>query len=259
MKIATWNINSLGLRLPRLTEWLAAHAPDVLCLQELKLEDARFPSDALREAGYESHCFGQRTYNGVAILVRSTLGPATEVERGFVGHDDDQKRALALTAGGIRFACFYVPNGQAVGSEKYRYKLAWCEAATQWLAAQRARHPAFVLAGDFNIAPEDRDVHDPELWRGAIMCSEPEREFFRRWVALGLVDSFRLFAQPEKTFSWWDYRQLSFPKNKGLRIDHLLLTADLAERCTSCVIDRASRKGVKPSDHAPVIAEIAPA
>ncbi len=259
MKIATWNINSLNLRLPRLLGWLAANTPDVLCLQEIKLEDARFPADALREAGYEGHCYGQRTYNGVAILARTALGPATDIERGFVDHVDEQKRALALTVGGIRIACFYVPNGQAVGSEKYRYKLDWCAAATQWLSAQRTRYPSLALAGDFNIAPEDRDVHDPELWRGAVMCSEPEREVFRRWIALGFVDSFRLFAQTGNVFTWWDYRQLAFPKNHGLRIDHVLLTPDLAARCTACVIDRNARKGVKPSDHAPVIAELAPA
>lgn len=259
MRIVTWNINSLNMRLPRVLEWLKAHDPDVVCLQETKLEDGRFPHDELRSAGYEGYCFGQRTYNGVALLVRNTLAEPADVTRGLDPYADVQKRAIAATIDGVRIVCLYVPNGQSPGSDKYRYKLEWCNGATAFLREQRTRYDALAVVGDFNIAPEDRDVHDPEAWRGAIMCSEPERAVFRQWVALGLVDSFRLFPQPEKVFSWWDYRQLAFPKNHGLRIDHILLSPDLAARCTSCRIDRNARKGVKPSDHAPVIAEIAPA
>lgn len=259
MKLVTWNINSLNLRLPRVLDWLAAHRPDVLGLQELKLEDERFPHEALREAGYESFCFAQRTYNGVALLVRRDYAQAEDVARGMVTHEDDQKRSIAATIAGVRVVCFYVPNGQSVGSEKYTYKLGWCRNATSFLRDELARHPRLALVGDFNIAPEDRDVHDPELWRGQILCSEPERTMFREWTGLGLADSFRLFDQPEKTFSYWDYRQLSFPKNKGLRIDHILLTPELAKQCTACRIDRNARKGTKPSDHAPVIVEIADA
>ena len=164
---------------------------------------------------------------------------------------------IAATIGGIRIVDFYVPNGQSIDSDKYRYKLEWCRAATAFLAGELARHPRLAVLGDFNIAPEDRDVHDPDLWRGQVLCSEPERAVFREWLGLGLKDSFRLFEQPEKTFSWWDYRQLAFPKNHGLRIDHILLSPSLAAACTSCRIDRNARKGEKPSDHAPVIAEIA--
>jgi exodeoxyribonuclease III len=259
LKIATWNINSINLRLPRLVDWLAAHAPDVLCLQETKLEDQRFPHLELAAAGYRAHCFGQRTYNGVAILVREGLPHATDVVMGLDPYPDEQKRAIAATVDGVRIVCFYVPNGQRPGSDKYGYKLEWCAAATDFLRREVATHPALVVVGDFNIAPDDRDVHDPERWRDAIMCSEPERDVYRAWIALGLVDAFRLFPQPEGTFTWWDYRQLAFPKNHGLRIDHVLLSPSLAERCTRCMVDRNSRKGAKPSDHAPVIAEIATA
>ena len=257
LKLVTWNVNSLSMRLPRLVQWLADNAPDIVCLQETKIEDARFPRDALADAGYLAHFAGQRTYNGVAILVRPTL-QVTDIVPGIAGFEDEQKRVLSATIGETRVVCVYVPNGQAVGSDKYQYKLDWCRAATAFVAAELARHPRLVVSGDFNIAPEDCDVHDPELWRGQVMCSEPERAVFRDWIRLGLKDSFRLFEQPEKTFSWWDYRQLAFPKNHGLRIDHILLSPALAAACTSCRIDRNARKGAKPSDHAPVIAEIAP-
>lgn len=257
MKIATWNVNSLTVRLPRLLDWLAANAPDVVCLQETKIDDARFPRDELARAGYVAHFAGQRTYNGVAVLVKGDLAPATDIVTALPEFADEQKRVLAATVAGVRVVNFYVPNGQAIDSDKYAYKLAWCAAATRYLRAELARADRVAVAGDFNIAPEDRDVHDPALWEGQVLCSPSERAAFRDWLSLGLKDSFRLFAQPEKTFSWWDYRQLAFPKNRGLRIDHILLSAPLSEHCTGCRIDRNARKGDKPSDHAPVIAEIA--
>ena len=257
MKLATWNVNSLGVRLPRLVDWLAATRPDVLCLQETKTDDAKFPRRELTDAGYAVHFAGQRTYNGVALLVRDGVGAVEDVVTALPEFADPQKRVIAATVGGTRIVDFYVPNGQSLESDKYRYKLDWCRAATAFLASELVRHPALAVAGDFNIAPEDRDVHDPDLWRGQVLCSESERAVFRGWLALGLKDSFRLFDQPEKTFSWWDYRQLAFPKNHGLRIDHILLSPVLAAKCTSCRIDRNARKGERPSDHAPVIAELA--
>jgi exodeoxyribonuclease III len=257
VKLATWNVNSLNVRLPRLIGWLADEKPDAVCLQETKTEDAKFPHRELTEAGYASHFSGQRTYNGVALLVRVGTGDARDIVTALPGIDDPQKRVIAATVAGLRITCLYVPNGQSVDSDKYRYKLDWCRAATAWLRDESSRHPALAVAGDFNVAPEDRDVHDPDLWRGQVLCSDPERAVFRGWLALGLQDSFRLFDQPEKTFSWWDYRQLAFPKNRGLRIDHILLSAPLAAKCTACRIDRNARKGERPSDHAPVIAEIA--
>ncbi len=221
------------------------------------MEDAKFPHRELADAGYAAHCTGQRTYNGVALLVRDGVGTAEDVVKSLPGFADEQKRVIAATVGDIRVVDFYVPNGQALDSDKYRYKLDWCRAATAFLASELARHPRLAVTGDFNIAPEDRDVHDPDLWRGQVLCSEPERAVFRGWLGLGLTDSFRLFDQPERTFSWWDYRQLAFPKNHGLRIDHILLSSPLAGTCTACRIDRNARKGEKPSDHAPVVAEIA--
>jgi exodeoxyribonuclease-3 len=256
VKLATWNVNSLNVRLPRLLDWLPVAAPDVLCLQETKLEDAKFPRKELARAGYASHFAGQRTYNGVALLVRDGAGPAGDVVTALPDLADPQKRVVAATIDGIRVIDLYVPNGQSVDSDKYRYKLDWCAAATRFLAAELARHERLVVAGDFNIAPEDRDVHDPTLWAGQVLCSEPERAVFRAWLDLGLRDSFRLFDQPPQTFSWWDYRQLAFPKNRGLRIDHILLSPALAQACSACRIDRNARKGDKPSDHAPVIVEL---
>jgi exodeoxyribonuclease III len=257
VKIATWNVNSLNVRLPRLLAWLALETPDVVCLQETKVEDAKFPRMEIEAAGYAAHYSGQRTYNGVALLLRHGSVEPSDIVAALPDFADPQKRVIAATVDGLRVVCFYVPNGQSIDSDKYRYKLDWCRAATEWLRAESARHPALAVAGDFNIAPEDRDVHEPELWRGQVLCSDPERAVFRDWQALGLKDSFRLFEQPDKTFSWWDYRQLAFPKNRGLRIDHILLSTELAALCTSCRIDRNARKGDKPSDHAPVIAEIA--
>ena len=255
MKLVSWNINSLNVRLPRLIDWLAANSPDVVCLQETKLEDAKFPAAAFDQAGYAAYFAGQKTYNGVAILARRGL-EVVDVVAGVDDFVDEQKRLLAATVAGVRVVCAYVPNGQAVDSDKYRYKLAWCEAVAAHLKNALARHPVLAMAGDFNVTPDDRDVHDPALWAGQILCSEPERAAFRSFLAAGLADSFRLFEQPPKTFSWWDYRQLAFPKNHGLRIDHILLSAPLAARCAESRIDRNARKGEKPSDHAPVIAEL---
>ena len=253
MKLAAWNVNSLKVRLPQLLEWLSTRNPDVVCLQETKLEDHNFPREEIEAAGYQVVFSGQKTYNGVALLARET---PTDVICGNPYFPDPQKRLIAATVGDIRIVCAYFPNGQAVGSEKYEYKLAWLTALERWLAEQLAANPKLVLAGDFNIAPEDRDVHNPSAWAGQILCSDPERDAFKRLLALGLKDSFRLFEQPEKSFSWWDYRMLGFQKNQGLRIDHILLSTPLAEHCVAASIDREMRKLERPSDHAPVTAEI---
>lgn len=254
--LAAWNVNSLTIRLPRLLPWLESARPDVVCLQETKLEDAKFPVQAIADAGYAAHFCGQKTYNGVAILARRDLA-VEDVRMGIDGFADEQKRVIAATVAGIRVVGVYVPNGQSVGSDKYQYKLAWYAALTAMVRGELARHPDVAVAGDFNVAPEDRDVHDPAAWAGQVLCSEPERAAFRALLDVGLQDSFRLFEQPEKTFSWWDYRMLGFPKNHGLRIDHVLLSPTLAARCTASRIDRNMRKGEKPSDHAPVVVELA--
>lgn len=252
MKIASWNVNSLKVRLPHLLDWLAESRPDVVCLQELKLEDHNFPRAEIEAAGYQVAFSGQKTYNGVALLARA---PIADVVVGNPHFADEQKRLISGTIGDVRVVCAYMPNGQAVGSDKYEYKLRWLDALAVWLDEERVRFPKLALCGDFNIAPDDRDVHDPAAWAGQILCSEPERDAFRRFLGLGLADSFRLFEQPAKTFSWWDYRNLGFPKNLGLRIDHVLLSAPLAEKCTAAGVDRAPRKRERPSDHAPVWAE----
>ncbi len=255
MILATWNVNSLNVRLPRLIAWLAAQRPDVVCLQETKLVDAKFPTAELADAGYAAYFAGQPTYNGVAILVREGL-PATDVATGIPGFADEQKRLIAATVAGIRVVCVYVPNGQSVDSDKYGYKLEWCAAAARLLRDERARHESLAVLGDFNVAPDDRDVHDPAAWAGQVLCSAPERAAFQAFLDIGLVDSFRLSEQPPQTFSWWDYRQLAFPKNRGMRIDHILLSAPLAARCTASRIDRNARKGEKPSDHAPALVDL---
>ncbi len=254
MKLASWNVNSLKIRLPQLLEWLAASQPDVVCLQETKLEDHSFPREEIEAAGYEAAFFGQKTYNGVALLSRHGLNAITLGNPHF---EDEQKRLIAATVGTTRVICAYMPNGQAVGSDKYHYKLNWLQALTDWLREELAAHPQLALAGDFNIAPEDRDVHNPAAWAGQILCSDAERAAFKRMLSLGLKDSFRLFDQPEKAYSWWDYRMLGFQKNNGLRIDHILLSRPLAERCVAAGIDREMRKRERPSDHAPVTAELA--
>jgi exodeoxyribonuclease-3 len=254
LTLATWNVNSLKVRLQHLLDWLGTHAVDVVCLQETKLPDDKFPVDVLQQAGYESVFAGQKTYNGVAILTRrATVGAATDVQANLPNFQDEQKRLIAATVAGVRVVCGYFPNGQAVGSEKYDYKLRWIAALNSWLQGELARSPQLALLGDYNVAPDDRDVHDPKAWEGQVLFSEPERQAFRDLVALGLVDSFRLFEQPERSYTWWDYRMLAFRRKMGLRIDHILLSKALAARCTACTIDVEPRRLEQPSDHAPVI------
>jgi exodeoxyribonuclease-3 len=254
MKLATWNVNSLRVRLPHLLDWLTRQAPDVACLQETKTEDANFPVEALAAAGYAAAFAGQKTYNGVAIVARM---PLADVQIGIPGFEDEQKRVVTATADGVRVVCAYVPNGQAVGSDKYEYKLRWLRALAGWLRGELERHPRLAVLGDYNVAPEDRDVHDPALWRGQVLCSDEERAAFRRLLDLGLKDGFRLLEQPEKSFTWWDYRMNQFKRNMGLRIDHILVSPALAPRLSRCAIDLEPRRLERPSDHAPVIAEIA--
>lgn len=252
MKLATWNVNSLKVRLPHLADWLAKARPDIVCLQELKTEDAKFPRADLEAVGYQSAFAGQKTYNGVAILARSA---PLDVSFGIPGFLDEQKRVIAATVDGVRVICVYCPNGQAVGSEKYEYKLRWFAALKDYVAAELTRRPQLAVAGDFNVAPEDRDVHDPKAWEGQVHVSEPERAAWRALLGLGLKDAFRLFEQPEKIYSWWDYRMVAFRRNAGLRIDQVLVSAELAQRCTACSVVKEPRKLERPSDHAPVVAE----
>jgi exodeoxyribonuclease-3 len=255
MDIATWNVNSLKVRLPHVVDWLRANPVDVLCLQETKLRDEHFPHSQLAELGYECAFAGQPTYNGVAILARrDTVGDPASVVVGNPLFPDEQKRLISADLSGVRVVCAYFPNGQAVGSDKYDYKLRWIDALADWLA--RPAPAPVVLLGDFNIAPEDRDVHDPKAWEGQVLCSAAERERFAKLVSLGFVDAFRLFDQPPKTYSWWDYRQMAFRRNAGLRIDHILVPQAMASRVRECRIDREPRKREQPSDHAPVIARI---
>jgi exodeoxyribonuclease-3 len=253
MKIATWNVNSLKVRLPHLLQWLNDNPVDVLCLQETKLTDEKFPMAEINSAGYQVAFSGQKTYNGVAILSRH---PIQDVVRNNPRFEDEQQRIIAATIEGMRIICAYVPNGQTVDSDKYMYKLAWLAALREWLAEELRQHEELAILGDYNIAPEDRDVHDPAAWEGAVHVSDKERAALAALVELGLVDSYRQFEQPEKTYSWWDYRQLAFRRNAGLRIDHILLSPKLAQRCSACTIDRAPRKWEQPSDHVPVIATL---
>ena len=253
MKLATWNVNSLNVRLPHVLDWLGTHQPDVLCLQELKQEDAKFPIAAFDDIGYHAVFDGQKTYNGVAILSRSR---PEDVSRGMRGFDDPQKRVIAATIEGIRVVCVYIPNGQSIGSDKYQYKLSWLNALAGYMQNEIAEYPDVALLGDYNIAPEDRDVYDPKAWEGQVLCSVPERDALKRLVNLGLQDAYRLFPQPEKSYSWWDYRMNGFKRNLGLRIDHILLTPTVAARCESAAIDIEPRKWERPSDHAPVVAEL---
>ena len=253
MRIATWNVNSLRVRLPHLLDWLRDAQPDVLCIQETKTEDANFPTADLRAAGYQAAYCGQKAYNGVAILSRT---PITDVAYSIPDFADDPKRCIHATVDGIRIVCLYAPNGEAPGTEKYAYKLRWYQALTAWLQAELPRRPRLAVLGDLNIAPEPRDVHDPKRWEGKIHFSEPERAAFRTVVEVGLKDAFRLFEQPEKQFTWWDYRLKAFERGWGLRIDHILLAPALATKCSSCTIDVEPRKRERPSDHAPVIAQL---
>jgi exodeoxyribonuclease III len=254
LRLATWNVNSLKVRLPHLLDWLSAARPDVVCLQETKTEDANFPSAELERAGYQSVYCGQKAYNGVAILSR---GPITDVAHGIPDFADDPKRTIAATIGDIRVVCLYAPNGEAPGTEKYAYKLRWYEALARWLTAELPRRPQLAVLGDMNVAPEDRDVHNPKRWEGKIHVSAPERASLKAVSQVGLVDAFRLFPQPEKSFSWWDYRLKAFERGWGLRIDLVMLSPALAACCSACTIDVAPRRLERPSDHAPVIADLA--
>lgn len=253
MKLATWNVNSLKVRLPQVLQWLADNPVDVLCLQETKLTDDKFPVADIEKAGYQVVFTGQKTYNGVAILSKHAM---SEVVKNNPRFEDEQRRIIAATIEGMRVVCAYFPNGQAVGSDKYQYKLRWIESLRDWLATEMDTHESLALLGDYNIAPEDRDVHDPAAWQGQVLCSEPERAEFQHLVSLGLKDAFRLFEQPEKIYSWWDYRMMAFRRNMGLRIDHILLSQPLAARCSACLVDKMPRKWEQPSDHAPVVATI---
>ncbi|NBQ90967.1 MAG: exodeoxyribonuclease III [Betaproteobacteria bacterium] len=277
MKLATWNVNSLSVRLPHLLTWLKAHPVDALVLQETKLTDDKFPQAELAEAGWQAVWFGQKTYNGVALLVPATQAAPADVVRNIPGFGDDQARVVTATIHTrdsassaeppaptssrtglranepIRVIGAYFPNGQAPGSDKFAYKMRWLQALHDWVRTELLHHPRLVLMGDFNIAPEDRDVHDPIAWAGQIHCTDEERAHFRALLALGLHDAFRLFDQAPKSWSWWDYRHLAFRKNQGLRIDHILVSQALRAGVTACCIDKEARRAERPSDHAPVV------
>jgi exodeoxyribonuclease-3 len=253
LKLATWNVNSLAVRLPQLLDWLAAHPVDALVLQETKLTDDKFPHAELAAAGWQAAWFGQKTYNGVALISRTA---ASDTVRNIPGFDDAQARVIAGSVAGVRVVGGYFPNGQAPDSDKFVYKMRWLQALQDWLRNELAAHERLVLMGDFNIAPEDRDVYDPVAWAGQIHCTPEERAHFQALVGLGLCDAFRLFEQPPKSWSWWDYRNLAFRKNQGLRIDHILVSQALKPRVKACVIDKAPRRNERPSDHAPVIVEL---
>ena len=253
MRLSAWNVNSLKIRLPQVVDWLSTNRPDVLCLQETKVEDEKFPLAEIQAAGYQALFSGQKTYNGVAILSKQQ---GKETISAIPAFNDMQKRVLAATIDNVRVICVYAPNGQSVDSDKYRYKLEWLAAFNNWLKDELVRYPQLAVLGDLNIAPEDRDVHDPLAWEGNVLVSPEERQAFRELLKLGLKDSFRLFEQPEKSFSWWDYRMSAFRRNLGLRIDHILLNNALAAACKSSSIDITPRKHERPSDHAPVLAVI---
>ncbi|HEX5354343.1 MAG TPA: exodeoxyribonuclease III [Rhodanobacteraceae bacterium] len=254
MKIASWNVNSLKVRLPHVEQWCRETLPDVLALQETKTQDDKFPCEAVEALGYRCAFSGQKTYNGVAILARE---PLEDVVAGVPAFGDPQRRVLAATVAGVRIINLYVVNGQSVGSEKYEWKLKWLAAVNTYLQAELQRHGKVIVLGDFNIAPDDRDVHDPEAWRGQVLCSEPERAALRGVLDLGFTDSFRAFSEDAGHFSWWDYRQAAFRRNLGLRIDLILASEALRGRMTAASIDRMPRTWERPSDHAPVILELA--
>jgi exodeoxyribonuclease III len=249
MKLTTWNVNSLAVRLPQLLDWLIANPVDAIVLQETKLTDDKFPHAELAAAGYAAQWFGQKTYNGVALLTRSA---ATDIVKNIPGFDDDQARVIAGTVDGVRVIGAYFPNGQAPDSAKFEYKMRWLAALRDWVAGELTRHPQLVLLGDYNIAPEDRDVYDPVAFFEQIHCTPQERAHFAGLLSLGLHDAFRLFEQPPKSWSWWDYRNLAFRRNQGLRIDHILVSDALKGQVSACVIDKLPRKNERPSDHAPV-------
>ena len=253
MQLATWNVNSLAVRLPQVIEWLAAHPVDVLALQETKLTDDKFPHDALAAVGYRAECFGQKTYNGVALITRTG---ATEVVKNIPGFSDELARVITGTVNGVRVVGAYMPNGQAPGTDKFDYKMHWLRALREWLREELLTHPRLVLMGDYNITFDDADVWDPVLLKETIHCTEEERYHLRAMVALGLHDAHRLFPQAEKSFSWWDYREFGFRRNRGLRIDHILVSDALKPLVRSCTIDRLARKNERPSDHALVLVDI---
>ena len=255
MKIATWNVNSLSVRLPQVLDWLAAHPTEVLALQELKLTDDKFPAAALAEAGYQAQWFGQKTYNGVALISKAE---GADVVKNIPDFEDDMSRVIAATypdgAGGtVRVIGAYFPNGQAPDSDKFVYKMRWLDALRDWVSSEMQKHPNLVLLGDYNITFDELDLWDPVALAGTIHCTDAEREKLQDLIGLGLTDSFRLFEQPEKSYSWWDYREFAFRRNRGLRIDHILISQALKARASACVIDRAPRKNERPSDHAPVV------
>ncbi len=252
MKIATWNVNSLRVRLEQVTEWLNAYQPDVLGLQEIKMVTEDFPMDAMADIGYKAVANGQKTYNGVALVAKTN---ASDVIEELPGRDDPQRRVLAASYGDTRVINLYVPNGQSVGSDKYEYKLNWLDRLHDFLAKQLGQYPNIVVMGDFNIAPEDRDVHDPQEWEGSVLVSGPERKALERVSDLGFVDVYRQFDQPEQNFSWWDYRAAGFRRNRGLRIDLILASTAMSESCTLCHIDKEPRAWERPSDHCPVVAQ----
>ncbi len=260
MKIATWNVNSLSVRLPQVLDWLAANPTDVLALQELKLTDDKFPAAAFAEAGYQAHWFGQKTYNGVALIAKAE---GTEVVKNIPGFEDDMSRVIAATypdgAGGqVRVIGAYFPNGQAPDSDKFVYKMRWLDALRDWVGSQMQQHPNLVLLGDYNITFDELDMWDPVALAGTIHCTDAEREKLQGLIGLGLTDSFRLVEQAEKSYSWWDYREFAFRRNRGLRIDHILVSTAVKDIAKACSIDKTPRKNERPSDHAPVVLELGP-
>ena len=254
MKLATWNVNSLTVRLPQVLDWLSANPVDVLVLQELKMTDDKFPTEAFTQAGYDSHGFGQKTYNGVAILSRT---PATNVVRNIPGFSDDMARVISADVGDLRVIGAYFPNGQEPGSDKFEYKMSWLKGLRDWVRAELLAHPKLVLMGDYNITFDDDDVWDPEGLRDTIHCTDEERYHLNALIALGLHDAYRLFPQEAKSYSWWDYRDAGFRRNRGMRIDHILVSSALKPLVKGCVIDKTPRKNERPSDHAPVVVELA--
>jgi len=258
MQLATWNVNSLAVRLPQVLDWLAANPVDLLCLQELKLTDDKFPHDALQAAGYTAAAFGQKTYNGVAILSRH---PLRDVVRNITGLQDEQSRVISATVdapgGPLRVVNGYFVNGQAPGTDKFTYKMGWLDGLQAMLRDELQAHPRLALLGDFNITADDRDSYDPEGLRETIHHTSEERAHFQALLALGLTDAFRMFEQPEKSYSWWDYRDFGFRRNRGLRIDHILVSEALKPLVTACTIDKLPRKNERPSDHTPVVVDLA--
>jgi len=254
MKIATWNVNSLSVRLPQVLDWLTANPVDVLALQELKLTDDKFPVAAFQDAGYQAQWFGQKTYNGVALISKT---PAADVVKNIPGFDDDMSRVITATCGDLRVIGAYFPNGQEPGSDKFAYKMRWLDALHDWVRTEMQQHPRLVLLGDYNITFDDLDVWDPVALKETIHCTTEEREKLQALIDLGLTDSMRLFEQPEKNYSWWDYRDFAFRRNRGLRIDHILISDALKASATACVVDKAPRKNERPSDHAPVVLTLA--